>query len=63
MARKGFEKKLDEINSIIETLEKDDIDLKDAVKSYKKGMELIKDCETDINKAKQELEIVNSEVW
>ncbi len=61
MKNNSFEKKLEELNKIIALMEDDKIDLKKSVDSYKKGLKLIKECESELDKARKELEIISDE--
>ena len=46
-----FESSLKELEKIVEKLEDDDINLEDSVKSFEKGMILVKECQKKLQSA------------
>ena len=46
-----FESSLKELEKIVEKLEDDDINLEDSVKSFEKGMTLVKECQKQLQSA------------
>ena len=46
-----FELSLKELESIIEKLEDENINLEDSVKSFEKGINLVKECQQQLQKA------------
>jgi exodeoxyribonuclease VII small subunit len=52
-----FESSLKELESIVEKLEDEDINLEDSVKSFEKGISLVKECQKQLHNA--ELKIKN----
>lgn len=58
---KSFEKSLDKLEKIVESLGKDDITLEDSIKQYKEGMELVEYCNNTIDKIEKELEVLSKE--
>ena len=46
-----FELSLKELESIIEKLEDENINLEDSVKSFEKGINLVKDCQQQLQNA------------
>ena len=46
-----FESSLKELESIVEKLEDDDINLEDSVKSFEKGINLVKQCQEQLQNA------------
>lgn len=53
MDEKTFEEALKELEGIVEALENEDVLLDDAVKKYKKGLELSKLCYDKLNEAQK----------
>ncbi len=48
-----FEKSLKDLEKIVEKMSEEQISLTEAIKSFKKGMEIVKKCQTELNKAEQ----------
>ena len=46
-----FEPSLKELESIVEKLEDEDINLEDSVKSFEKGISLVKECQKQLHNA------------
>ena len=46
-----FESSLKELESIVEKLEDEDINLEDSVKSFEKGINLVKQCQEQLQNA------------
>jgi len=46
MAPENLEKKIKEIEEIVENLKEDSIDLDKSIEMYERGIKLIKECET-----------------
>jgi exodeoxyribonuclease VII small subunit len=46
-----FESSLKELESIVEKLEDEDINLEDSVKSFEKGISLVKECQKQLHDA------------
>ena len=46
-----FESSLKELESIVEKLEDEDINLEDSVKSFEKGIRLVKECQKQLHNA------------
>lgn len=55
---KTLESSFEELNSIIDSLEKEDISLEDSFGLYHKGMQLLKYCNDSIDKVEKELMIL-----
>ena len=47
----NFEASLKELESIVEKLEDEDINLEDSVKSFEKGVNLVKQCQKQLQDA------------
>ena len=46
-----FESSLKQLESIVEKLEDEDINLEDSVKSFEKGISLVKECQKQLHNA------------
>ena len=46
-----FESSLKQLESIVEKLEDEDINLEDSVKSFEKGIRLVKECQKQLHNA------------
>ena len=57
-AEKTLEKALDELNNLISDMEKPDISLEDSFKKYNEGIELIKFCNSSIEKIEKKLVVL-----
>ncbi len=55
----NFEEALSELEKIAEKLEKGDLSLEEAIKSYEKGMELKKICEARLKEAEGKIELIS----
>ena len=47
-SKKNFESSLKELETIIEVLEDENINLEDSVKSFEKGVNLVKECQKQL---------------
>ena len=56
-----FEEALTELDQIVDALETDTIPLEDLVNHYDKGMNLLGQCQTKLQQAKQRVETINRE--
>lgn len=54
-----FEKNLSELERIIKTLEKGELDLDESLDLYKKGVVLARNCKTALDNAKLEIEKID----
>tara|TARA_B100000989_G_C19444038_1_gene428659 strand:- start:453 stop:677 length:225 start_codon:yes stop_codon:yes gene_type:complete len=50
-SKKNFESSLKELETIIEVLEDENINLEDSVKSFEKGVNLVKECQKQLQNA------------
>lgn len=57
--RPSFEEALKELESIVTTLEKEEVTLEDSVSLYEKGLELSKFCNDILEQAQLRIEQVN----
>ena len=51
----SFEKKLAELNSIVEKMEQPDVGLEESLKLYEKGIALTRECQKIIDQAEQKI--------
>lgn len=54
-------KLLNELESIINKMECDDLNVEDSLKSYEKGISLIKNAQSKLKKIEQKVEILSKE--
>ncbi len=59
--KKSFEESLKTLESIVSSLEKDDISLEDSIRKYKKGVQLVKDCNNTIDQIEKELQVITED--
>ena len=50
-----LEQSFDELNKLVEKLEKPDISLEESFQTYKKGMELLKECSSKIDTVEKKM--------
>jgi len=55
-----FEEALDELESIVNSLERGEISLEEAIKAYERGTELKNQCEKRLKEAKMKVEKIHS---
>jgi exodeoxyribonuclease VII small subunit len=53
-----FERALAELESLVERLERGDLPLEDALKTFERGVELTRHCQTSLKAAQQKVEIL-----
>ena len=58
----NLSKIFNDLESILNKLESEDIDIDEMVKLYEKGMNLTKECKEKINNAEQTIKIINKNV-
>lgn len=56
-----LEEKLAKLDAMTEQLRKEDITLEESFSLYKDGMELIKQCNADIDKVEKQVQILNAD--
>ncbi len=61
MKEKGFEEMLDELENIVETLEKEDLNLDESIEKFEKGMKIAKDCNKKIEEAEKKIAVLINE--
>lgn len=57
----NIEKLLNELESIVHKMECDDLNVEDSLKSYEKGISLIKNAQSKLKKIEQKVEILSKE--
>ena len=57
----NIEKLLNELESIVNKMECDDLNIEDSLKSYEKGISLIKNAQSKLKKIEQKVEILSKE--
>ena len=61
MNKNSLETNLKELESIVSKMEKGDMALEDSIKSYEKGMLLLKLCQASLKEIEQKVLILSSE--
>ena len=56
-----LEEKLAKLDAMTEQLRKEDITLEESFSQYKDGMELIKQCNADIDRVEKQVQILNAD--
>ena len=51
MSEKSFEQSMSELQSIVEKLEKGEVNLDEAIEEFQKAMELIRTCDSKLKEA------------
>ena len=57
----NLEKLIAELESIVNKMESDDLNVEDSLKSYEKGISLIKNAQNKLKKIEQKVEIISKE--
>ena len=60
MANMSLEDKFDKLDEAVKKLESEDITLEESFKIYKEGMELLKQCNADIDKVEKQVMQLNA---
>ena len=55
---KGFEESIVELEQIVESLEKDDLNLDDYIAKFEQGMKIAKDCNKKLEEAEKKITIL-----
>lgn len=60
MAKKSFnfEKSLQELETLVETMESGELSLEDSLKHFEKGVALTRDCQTALQDAEQKVKVL-----
>lgn len=54
----NFEGSLDQLNQIVEQMEKGELSLEDSMKAFEKGIALTRDCQKALQDAEQKVQIL-----
>ncbi len=54
----NFEKALNELESLVETMEQGDLSLEDSLKQFERGVELTRQCQSALKEAEQKVQIL-----
>ncbi|MCZ6497700.1 MAG: exodeoxyribonuclease VII small subunit [Gammaproteobacteria bacterium] len=54
----GLEKSLEQLESLVERLENEELPLAEALKEFERGVKLTRECQTTLKKAEQTVEIL-----
>ena len=57
----NLEKLLTELESIVNKMEGDDLNIEESIKSYEKGINLIKDAQNKLKKIEQKVEVLSKD--
>lgn len=60
--KQTFEESLAELETISDMLENGDLDLDGMIKAFERGIKLSKQCSETLEKAKQKIEKLNSDI-
>jgi exodeoxyribonuclease VII small subunit len=55
----GFERSLDELESLVQKLEKGDLSLDDSLKAYERGIALFRNCQTALEQAELRVRLLS----
>lgn len=61
MAKKSFESSLNELESLVQDLEENNVSLEDTLKMYEKGISLFSTCESFLKKAEGKFKVLVGE--
>ena len=53
-----FEKALNELETLVESMEQGDVSLEDSLKQFERGVELTRQCQTALKEAEQKVQIL-----
>ena len=62
MAKENFESNLINLEKIVSELESGNLSLEESLEKYKKGIELVKECNTIIENAEKEVQKLTEEI-
>jgi len=55
----SFEESLNELESLVETLERGELSLEESLKTFERGVELTRTCQQALQEAEQKVEILS----
>jgi exodeoxyribonuclease VII small subunit len=55
----SFEESLNELESLVETLERGDLSLDESLKTFERGVELTRICQQSLQKAEQKIQLLS----
>ena len=55
----SFEEALDELETLVDTMERGDLSLEDSLKSFERGVQLTRTCQEALKNAEQKVEILS----
>lgn len=58
----SFEQALDELETIVERMEEGSLSLDQSLAAYKRGAELVKVCETALERAREQVRVLDGEL-
>lgn len=56
-----FEKTLQTLDNLIETMEQGDLSLEESLASFEQGIKLTRECQTMLNQAEQKVQLLTSQ--
>ena len=56
----SFEEALNELESLVETMEQDELTLEESLKSFERGVELTRSCQLALKNAEQKVEMLST---
>lgn len=56
--KNSFESQLEQLNTIVQTLEKGQLPLEDALKQFEQGIKLTRSCQTTLQDAQKKMESI-----
>ena len=59
--KQTFESAREELETIVESMENNNISLEDSLKNYKKGVQLLKFCYSELEDAQQQIKILEND--
>ena len=55
----SFEESLEELEKLVETLEKGELSLEESLKSFERGVQLTRNCQTALKSAEQKVRVLS----
>lgn len=59
-SKPSFEEALNELESLVETMEQGDLTLEESLKAFERGVELTRSCQQALANAEQKVEILSA---